>query len=202
LRQGLPAADQAVALTALASAASTVTALRLNAVGCQHPAVLQRDALRAKQQLGRPGIERAGVDIQQMAQDRLHHRVDEQRRQRDATLAEQAAVKRFQRAGGHHAVAQRDQQAVVLTRVGIRQGGQVSQRHRAQRVSAQGLVQAGLGPAAFSHQGQLGAIWPVQPPGWCRYQVAAFIAGEMGITAGGPEIEHGHSVLVRLRWQD
>ena len=62
------------------------------AVGGEHAAFLQADALRPEQQLRGAGFEGArcfaGAAVEQTAQQGLHEQVDEQRRRIDDTAAE------------------------------------------------------------------------------------------------------------------
>jgi len=118
-------------------------------VAGQHLPVLHGDALRAEEELGRAQRQHVFRVAQQMAQHRLDHEVDEERRDGDAPAAHELQVPGLQRAGLSQRVAPVQEVGVVLACVGIADARERRGVDGMQRVVVQGPVQAALGRTGF-----------------------------------------------------
>ena len=156
-------------------------------VAGQQPAFVRAETLRAEQQLGGAQLEGIGV-VQQAAQHRLHDGVDEQWRSADVPAAPKGPQPAFQRAGPQQAIAQREEVAVVLARIGILQAAEFLRADGAQRVGRQGFVQGDLLPAGLGQQGQFGSRHPRGQPGGCRPQPAVVSQFQQRMAAARPEV--------------
>ena len=95
-------------------------------IGEEQGAVVDRQALRAEEHLGRAQHEGVILLVERVAEDRVHELIDEQRRRPTHALANQREVSRLDRSGGNEPIAEIDQQPPVLLCVGIENRGDLA----------------------------------------------------------------------------
>ena len=125
-------------------------------VGQQQGAVLERQALRTKQEFGGPPHERIGLAIEHRAGDQMHELIEEQRRRRHALGADQRQIGRVQRWMRQQTITKGRQVAPVLAGVAILEGTDIGGGNRRARGPQQSVVQSALGVARIIRRHDLG----------------------------------------------
>ena len=151
---------------------------------------MHRDALAAKQQLGRtpdPSIVHAR---QHIAHDGLHHQINEERRQLDVAALDPAHISRFQRTRVFHFITKTQKQFVIFTDIVVLEIFVVCRGDLHVGRIGQGGMQTLFGLARFGHQRQLGALQPQPPIVGARHQPTPLIVRQVLVAASGPEIVH------------
>ncbi len=136
---------------------------------------MDRDRLRAEQQLARPRAERLGA-LENAAQTDVDEMIDEQRRHRDVRLEEQPEIAVLDRARGDEAVAEGKHRRVVLARVGIGERREPRGGHRRPRRRHELGVQRALVRARLGDRPQLGP----------REIAAQEVVGDRELAVGAP----------------
>ena len=113
-------------------------------VGEQRVPFLEGGFLLAEEQLRRSQLQRLVTAVKNVAQDHVHHLLDEKRRRIDRAL-EKAHVAALHGARLQQAVAEFQHQAVVVARIGILHGVELALRHAPSRLGHQRGVQLALG---------------------------------------------------------